>query len=277
MNCNNIIELKNISFQYPDEAFSLENISLQIKKGEKIVILGENGAGKSTLLLLLNGILKPQHGDLLFYDKKLNFSQKELFQLRKTVQLVFQDPEIQIFSGSVYEEVSFGPMNLSLPLDVVKNRVEKSLQTLDILHLKDKPVHLLSFGQKKLVCFASILAMQSEIVIFDEPTASLDQRHIDLVLNFMEYLSTNEKTIVITTHDIDFAYSFATKIVLIKDGKIIKTGSPQEIFFDNDILQKINIKKPLILEIFEKLNKGDIINNAPKNKEELFKIIEELL
>ena len=176
MNQRIILELNNISFKYPDNTLAINNLSLRIKNNNKIAVLGENGSGKSTLFLILNGILKPFRGDFIFENKKLTYSKKELLELRKKVGIVFQDPDSQIFSASVFEEISFGPMNLGLPKNEIKSKVENAMKVLNITHLRDKPTHLLSYGEKKRVTIADILAMEPEIFIFDEPTSSLDPK-----------------------------------------------------------------------------------------------------
>jgi cobalt/nickel transport system ATP-binding protein len=143
----NILETRSISYSYPDGTKALDQVSIRIKKGSKVAVLGSNGAGKSTLFLNLNGVLKPTGGRVFFDGREVDYKRSSLTELRKNVGIVFQDPDVQLFSSSVYQEVSFGPMNLKLPEHIVRERVESSLEALGISHLKERPTHFLSYGQ----------------------------------------------------------------------------------------------------------------------------------
>ncbi|MBC7960825.1 MAG: ATP-binding cassette domain-containing protein, partial [Vallitaleaceae bacterium] len=166
-----IIEVKNLHYSYPDGTKALQGVNMELKRGSKIAILGSNGAGKSTLLLHLNGTLKPKEGQVLFGGEVITYGKKQLDGLRKEVGIVFQDPDTQLFSASVYQDISFGPMNLKLPEAEVKQRVESAMTTTEVVAFKDKPTHALSYGQKKRVSIAGVLAMSPKVIILDEPTA----------------------------------------------------------------------------------------------------------
>lgn len=271
-----ILEAQNLDFKYPDGTHALKGVSVKIEKGKKIAVLGSNGAGKSTLFLNFNGVLRPAGGKLLFKQKEVRYDHSSLVELRKSVGIVFQDPDVQLFSASVLQEVSFGPMNLRLPENIVRERVNRALDATGTSHLKAKPVHFLSYGQKKRVSIADILAMEPEVIIFDEPTACLDPRHTVQTMNLFDELNQKGVTVILSTHDVDAAYSWADHIIVMKDGMVMKEGKPGEIFGDDELLSRTDLVKPLILEVYDELRKnGYLCKGAqiPRNREELFKVI----
>ena len=271
-----IIEAQNIVYQYPDGTKALKGITMKIEKGKKIAILGSNGAGKSTLFLHLNGILKPSKGKIFFKEKEVKYNHSALMELRKNVGIVFQDPETQLFSASVYGEVSFGAINLKLSENVVRDRVDKALLDTGVYHLKDKATHFLSYGQKKRVSIADILVMGPEVVIFDEPTASLDPKHTLRILDLFDDINKQGTTIILSTHDVDAAYGWADYFFIMKDGVVVKEGLPEEVFQDDELLDSTELVKPYVLEIFNELQKAGYIPDdsvLPKGKEELLRMI----
>lgn len=273
-----IIEAMNLNFKYQDGTKALNNINLKIEKGKKISFLGVNGSGKSTLFLNFNGILKPSSGKVLYDGNEIKYTTKSLKDLRKNVGIVFQDPDNQLFSASVYQEVSFGPMNLKLQECEVRNRVEVALENTGMIGFKDKAVHFLSYGQKKRVAIADIIAMKPEIIILDEPTSSIDPKHSKQVVQIFDELNEKGMTVILSTHDVELAYSWSDYIFVMKDGEIVKEGTPYAIFSDDELIYNSYLEKPLILEIYEVLCKnGDVDfnlhNSIPRNKEELFEIL----
>lgn len=269
-----LLQVKNLNYSYNHEKRTLNNINLDIYKGQKIAVLGSNGAGKSTFFLNLNGVLTPESGEIFY--KNIKISKKNLNELRKNVGIVFQDADNQIIASSVLAEVSFGPMNLKLSKEEVKERVYEALEYMNINHLKDRPPHYLSGGEKKRVSIADIIAMKSEVIVFDEPTASLDPLNVEILEDVLEKLSDEEKTLLISTHDVDFAYRWAERIIVFADGEIIGDGSPLEVFKNENILKKANLKRPVMLDVYEILINKNIINGDnkyPKNLEEFRKIL----
>jgi cobalt/nickel transport system ATP-binding protein len=262
-----MIDLNNISYCYPDRTQALVNINFSVCEGEKLVIAGPNGAGKSTLFLILNGILKPSSGEYLFEGKRVGWSKNELLQLRKTIGIVFQEPDSQIFSASVYDEVSFGPLNLDLPHSLVRERVDQALLALDIEKLKDRPAHLLSYGQKKRVTIASVLAMDPKIIIFDEPTSGLDPAHAAEIVSLLSVLHQQSKTIIISTHDMNLAYQWASRIVVMNDGRVQGEGSSSEIFHNTVLINESRLELPMILQVYKALKNNNM--SAPANIAEL--------
>ncbi|OSA98831.1 UNVERIFIED_ORG: ATP-binding protein [Clostridium botulinum] len=269
-----ILKVRNLNYKYNNEKTVLSNINIDIYEGEKVAILGSNGAGKSTFFLNINGVLTPKSGDIIYRGKKI--SKKELNELRKNIGIVFQDADNQIIASTVLAEVSFGPMNLKLPKEEVKERVEEALSYMNLTEFKSRPPHYLSGGEKKRVSIADIIAMQSEIIIFDEPTASLDPLNAIMLEEVLKKLSEEKKTLLISTHDVDFAYRWAERVIVFANGEIIADGTPLQIFKDDKIIKCANLKRPTMLDVYEILvDKGLIDNNSiyPKDIVEFTKML----
>jgi len=272
-----ILEAQNLHYTYPDGTHALKDISVKIKRGQKIAVLGSNGAGKSTLFLNFNGVLRPQSGKLLFREREVQYKHSVLCELRKSVGIVFQDPDSQLFSASVYQEVSFGAMNLHLPEDVVCRRVDDALCGTDILNLRDKATHFLSYGEKKRVSIADILVMQPEIIIFDEPTACLDPKNTLQIMELFNALNKAGTTLIMSTHDVEVVWAWADEVLILKNGRLEGAGSPEHVFADEKLLHPTGIEKPLVMAVYEKLVACGVIKkhaHPPKTKEELFEVIE---
>lgn len=272
-----IIETKDVHFKYCDGTQALNGLSLKIEKGKKTCILGSNGAGKSTFFLNLNGILKPDKGKIFFNCEEYQYNTNFLRKLRKNIGIVFQDPETQLFSASVFQEVSFGPMNLGLPKEKVKEWVDKALNATNTKSLEHKPTQFLSYGQKKRVTIASIIAMNPEVIIFDEPTNYLDPKHKIEIMEFLDELNKKGVTIILATHDVDIAYSWADNLFVMKNGIILKEGSPFDIFNDLEVLKETNLTVPIILDIYNDFKqKGyvDLNKPFPRSKKDLIECLE---
>lgn len=273
---NPILEIRNLNYSYNSDKKTLNNITLSINKGEKIAFLGANGAGKSTFFLNLNGVLHPDSGDII-YDGTIMTS-KNLNTLRKNIGMVFQDADNQIIASTVFSEVSFGPMNMKLPIEEVKSRVNESLEYMNITSLKDRPPHYLSGGEKKRVTIADIIAMKSEIIIFDEPTASLDPLNVNLLEDVLSKLYDDGKTLLISTHDVDFAYKWATRIIVFANGSIIADNIPVNIFRNQSILKEANLKTPILFDVYEMLKEKNNVTTLsyPKTIDEMKLLIDNL-
>lgn len=271
-----IIETNQIEFNYPDGTKALNKLSISIGKGKKVAFLGENGAGKSTLFLHFNGILKPLGGKVRFNGRDVRYDHSSLMELLKNVGIVFQDPDTQLFSASVTQEVSFGPFNMGLSENEVIKRVNKALTSTEIEDLKDRPTHFLSYGQKKRVSIADILAMDPQVIIFDEPTACLDPRLAHHVMEIMNRLNREGKTIIMSTHDIDLAYAWADYIYVMKKGTLAGEGVPEKIFHDEQLLRSTDLQMPWLIEVFRELKKKGWLlenGNVPRTKSQLFECI----
>lgn len=274
-----IIQTKQLQYIYDDGTIALKGVDLKIKKGKKIAFLGANGSGKSTFFLCLNGILKPQKGTVYYEDNPISYKRKGLLDLRSKVQIVFQDPDDQLFCANVEQEISFGILNLGVEEDQVRTEVNTVMEHLEILPYKDKPTHALSGGQKKQVSVADILVMHPEVIILDEPCSALDPKHTDMVNHYIDELSTRGMTVLISTHDMDYAYAWADEIVIFHEGDILIQGSPQEVFENEQIIKQANLTQPYVLQLYECLcRKGVILKkfNAPKDMKTLITYIEAL-
>ena len=256
-----LIKWKGISFGYQEEKKVLKDVDLSIQKGEKIAVIGSNGAGKSTLFLLLNGILKPESGSYAYKGREIHYTKQEMRMLRKEIGIVFQEPDQQIVSQTVFHEVAFGLMNLGYSKEEVKQRVLAMLEKLNIQDLKDCPLHYLSGGQKKSVTIADILVMEPEVLLFDEPTASLDPLNQENVERILGQIANEGKTIVVSTHDMEFASRFADRILVVGEGTIIGNGTPMEIFSDKNLLSRAFVKPPVLYEIMKVLKEKKILPN----------------
>jgi len=271
-----ILEAFNLDYSYPDGTKALRTINLKIEKGEKLTILGSNGAGKSTLFMQFNGLYRPNSGSIKYQGQAISYKNKPLIELRKKVGIVFQDPDSQLFSSSVYQDISFGPLNLGLSDQEVEARVDQALIDTETTDLEYKPTHLLSYGQKKRVSIAGVLAMEPEVIIFDEPTAGLDPRHAREFMQLLKNLSDEGKTIIISTHDVDLAYSWSDRLVIMSRGEIIAQGEPGELFLQPELIERADLALPWLLEIYCGLvEKGWFPTSTPlpKTKEELLLIL----
>jgi cobalt/nickel transport system ATP-binding protein len=254
-----ILETRDLYFRYPDGTEVLKGINFKVKKGEIISLLGPNGAGKSTLFLHFNGILKPIRGEVLIKGEPIKYDKKSLIDVRKTVGLVFQNPDDQIFAPTVKEDVAFGPLNLGLPKDEVERRVKEALKAVGMEGFENKPPHHLSGGQKKRVAIAGILAMQPEIIVLDEPTSGLDPVGASKIMKLLYELNKEGMTIIISTHDVDLVPVYADRVYIIYNGKILKEGTPKEVFSDVETIRKANLRLPRVAHLIEILNKKDNI------------------
>ncbi|MEN8142042.1 MAG: ABC transporter ATP-binding protein [Thermodesulfobacteriota bacterium] len=240
---HHIVEAKELKFNYPDKTPALQGISFRIHHGESVAIVGGNGAGKSTLLLHLNGYLEPTSGQVRVGDYPL--TRETVKEVRRTVGMVFQDPDDQLFMSTVREDVAFGPLNLGLPTDEVNNRVEKALETVGLSHLEDRPPHRLSAGQKRRAAIASVLSMSPDILVMDEPSAGLDPK---ARRNLIGLLESFEHTKIIATHDLDMVIELCDRTIVMHDGEIRADGPTDEIFGDAELLEACRLEKPLRMQ-----------------------------
>ena len=258
MSANIIMETKQLCFNYPDGTPALKDLSIQIQKGKTTGILGGNGAGKTTLFLNLNGILKPTSGQVYHKNLPISYSSKSLNQLRQSVGIVFQDPDTQLFSASVYQDVSFGVVNLGIPESEAHLRTENALKRTGTYELRQKPTHSLSYVQKKRVALAGIIAMEPEVLILDEPTAGLDPQGVSEIMQLIRELQQDLGiAIIIATHDMDLVPMYCDYIYLLNQGEIVGCGSPDEIFNQPSLLRQIHLRLPRIGHLMELLKTKD--------------------
>ena len=198
-----ILEIKDLHYNYPDGTQAINGIDFEVEEGQMISILGPNGAGKSTFFLHFNGIIEPTSGEIYIEGKKLEYDKKSLLEARAKVGVVFQNPDDQLFAPTVFEDVAFGPMNMGLPEDEVKKRVENALEVVGMTEYSHKAPHHLSGGQKKRVSIAGILAMQPKVMVLDEPTSGLDPNGASAIMQLLYDLNSDGMTIIVSTHDVD--------------------------------------------------------------------------
>lgn len=257
-----LIEMKKVSFSYNEEGLTLSDINIEIFKGDKIAVLGANGSGKSTFFMNLAGVLFPHTGEIMLNGDKI--TKKTISKLREKIGIVFQEPDYQIIASTVWSEVSFGPMNLSLSKDEVSSRVCEALKYMNLTQYAQRPPHYLSGGEKKRVTIADIIAMKSEIIIFDEPTSSLDPVNSEMLENTLSSLHDEGKTLIISTHDVDFAFRWADRIVVFDNGQIISDDIPENTFENDEVLNRSNLRKPIIMDMVDILIEKNILIKPEK-------------
>jgi len=240
---HHIIEAEDLSYTYADGNPGIREVSFRITHGESVAIVGSNGAGKSTLLLHLNGYLLPTSGTLRIGDYPL--SKKNLKAVRRTVGMVFQDPDDQLFMPTVFDDVAFGPLNLGLPTEEIEDVVTRALDTVGISHLKKRPPYRLSGGEKRSVAIATVLSMSPDILVMDEPTSGLDPR---ARRRLIELLKTFKHTKVIATHDLDMAVDLCERTIVIYEGAVTADGPTLELLQDETLLQRSGLEKPLSMQ-----------------------------
>lgn len=270
-----ILEARNLSYSYEDSSSpALNGLSLSIARGSKIAVMGANGSGKSTFFLCCNGILKPDQGELLFKGQPISYSKKNLLELRSKVGIVFQNPDTQLFCASVYQEISFGPLNLGIPEKEAAEAVENIIETLEITDFRHRPAHALSGGQKKQVALADILVMKPEIMILDEPFAALDPVHTRIIRQQIDKMCTSGMTVLLATHNTDYALEWADEVVLLKNGRVLSQDRPDKALTDEKLLKETNLELPSVIRLHKFLcsrGMADPSLPVPRNMDELEK------
>lgn len=251
-----ILETRNLYFSYEKGKEILKNINIRIARGSFVALLGANGCGKTTLLENLNGILKPYEGETLYHGTCLrDLKDKEIFS---RIGLVFQNPDDQLIALTVYEDVSYGVKNLGINGDEVGRRVENALELLEINDLKEMEIHKLSYGQKKRVAIAGVLAMKPEILLLDEPTAGLDPMTASKLLKILKKIQKEDGlTLVISTHEVDMVPVNCDYVYVLNQGKVVLDGTIEEVFGHRETIRKSNLRLPRIGHLMEILREKD--------------------
>jgi cobalt/nickel transport system ATP-binding protein len=240
---HHIIEVDDLYYSYPDGNQVLKGISFRITHGEKVALVGANGAGKSTLLLQFNGCLLPEAGRVRIGEMPV--TKKTLKHVRRTVGLIFQDPDDQLFMPLVYDDVAFGPLNLGLSPEEVDRQVMQALAAVGAVHLKDRPPYHLSGGEKRAVAIAAVLSLVPAILVMDEPSSNLDPK---TRRQLIELLKTFEHSLIIATHDLDLVLDLCPRTIVLKEGRVAADGPTREIMADEELLAACNLEKPLRLQ-----------------------------
>jgi len=255
-----IIEVKDVWFKYSEEVTALRGVSLEIEEGELIALIGQNGSGKTTLAKNLNGLLKPTKGDVIV--KGMNTKNTPTHIITNIVGYVFQNPAHQIFTKTVYEEVAYGPRNQGLSEDEVKERVRMALEMVGLTGYEETHPYDLNYGQMKLLMIASIIAMQPEVYVLDEPTSGQDHRGRRELIRLIRKLNDEGKTIIVITHDMRFVAETSERTILMANGKVIGDGPTREILSNVDLLKQTAIKPPQIVQLFHGLREYGVEVNA---------------
>jgi cobalt/nickel transport system ATP-binding protein len=239
-----IFELRDVLFRYESVA-AIDHVSLAIEAGKRLALLGANGSGKSTLLRLLNALSFPSSGEISFQGQPLSeqrlTSDSVAGDFHRRVGLVFQDPDVQLFNPTVFDEIAFGPLQMNWPKDQIVSRVNTMLDSMEIAHLKDRPPHRLSGGEKKRVALASVLVLDPEVLLLDEPTAALDPRSQSQVIDLLIGWGDGNKTVITATHDLGLVEDIADVCVILQSGKIVAEGDPAVLLRDHHLLERANL------------------------------------
>lgn len=257
-----LLEIDNVTYAYPNSPAALVGVSARIEAGSKTALVGPNGAGKSTLLLMLNGILRPTSGEVRFSGRPLAYDSRSLRELRRRVGFVFQNPDIQIIAPTVEADVAFGPVNLGLPPDAVRRAVGDALGYVGLRGYEKRPPHHLSGGEKKRVAIAGILAMEPAVLVFDEPTNTLDPASSEEVMELLDELASGGRTVLVSTHDVELAYRWADSVILMERGRVLARGPPEEVFSDNALLAAARLKPPALLDLYNELGLRGVIDRG---------------
>lgn len=239
-----VFEVRDVTFRY-HEVTALDGLNLVVQPGKRVALLGANGSGKSTLLRILDGLAFPQQGSVLFDGEPLTEDRLQDtqfgYQFRRRVGLVFQNPDVQLFSPTVFDEVAFGPLQLGWPKEEVRRQVAQMLEVMKITHLKDRSPHHLSTGEKKRVTLASVLVLDPEVLLLDEPTAALDPKSASQMVDFLVSWRGGKKTVITTTHHLDIVEDIADYCYVFETGRVVAEGAPAEVLPNTELLKRTNL------------------------------------
>ncbi len=266
-----VLRAERLRYVYEGGDEALRGVDLEVHHGRRIALVGANGAGKTTLLLHLNGTLKPTSGVLYIEGEPVEYHRRCLKRLRATVGVVLQNPDDQLFAGAVYQDVSFGPLNLDLDETEVRERVEQALEAMDISGLRHRPTHMLSHGQKKRVAIAGAVAMQPKILVLDEPMAGLDPSGAWQLMGLLKRLNESGTSLIIATHDMSFAYEWAQEVAILSGGTMVAQGPPGGLMNDPATLAHHGLRIPWIVEVSKLLMECGLLpaSAMPRTRDEL--------
>ncbi|MBN2029143.1 ABC transporter ATP-binding protein [bacterium] len=237
------VRAQNLTYQYPDGTTALNGVQLEIREGEKVAVIGPNGSGKSTLLTLFNGVRKGE-GTLQIFGHKVN--KKNIRMIKKMVGLVFQNPDDQLFCPTIFEDVSFGPLNLGFDEAEIREKVKAALDDVGLNGYETRSSFHLSFGERKLASIATVLAMDPDLIAMDEPTSNLDLAHRRRII---QWIQQNPNTIVLTSHDLDMILETCQRIILLNRGRIVADDTADTILRDQSLLEANDLELPVRFQI----------------------------
>ena len=275
---NIILEARDIRYRYPRGMEAIRGISFHIRRKEKIALVGPNGAGKSTLLMMFNGMIRPDSGLMLFDNQPVLYDTASLRVLRKRVGFVLQNPDRQIIAPTVFQDIAFGPTNLGYNESEVKEAVTQALRHVGLEGFERRPPHQLSGGEKKRVAIAGVLAMDPDVLVFDEPTSGLDPSGSEDIMELLDELNHEGKTIIISTHDVELAYPWADRAILMLGGKILQEDIPEVAFGNPESVRRAHLSVPMLLELHMELQKRGFLlqGKKPRTVLDMMRCIETL-
>ncbi len=251
------IQVKDVSFDYPDGHEVLKGVNCTIRAGEKVALIGPNGAGKSTFMSLLNGVAMATKGQVMIGGQVV--AKDNLKQIRRKVGIVFQDPDDQLFCPTVFDDVAFGPLNLGLPKGEIEARVTEALDTVGLTGFEERSSFHLSFGERKRLALATVLSYQPDILVFDEPSTNMDPLNRRKLIH---WLAQSDKTILLCTHDLDIALDVCDRCLMLSDGVFVADGPASDILYNRALLEENHLELPLALMthelLHEKLSTGQM-------------------
>lgn len=247
-----MIKCNQLSFHYEYSNQGIEDIDFSTEKGLVVGVIGENGAGKSTLFKCLLGLHKPQRGEVRVDGVKIDYSKSGLIGHRQKVNMVLQDPERQLFHTSIYDDVSMGPKNLGLPKDIVKERTERCIKLVAADAFEATPIQYLSYGQKKRVAIAGILALECETILLDEPETGLDPKMKKEMVTLIKRLAMEGRSVVVSSHNMDLIYELCDQVYVMHQGRIIANGKTHDIMSQQEVMHQASLERPLMIRVSEK-------------------------
>ncbi|QSZ66644.1 ATP-binding cassette domain-containing protein [Methanofollis aquaemaris] len=252
-----IIETRDLTFAYPNRPPALDGVNFTAGRKERVAVIGANGAGKSTLFKHLNGILMPSSGEVLVHGEAV--TKRNLREVRKAVGLVFQNPDDQVFSPTVEQDIAFGPANLGLDEETIAHRVESAIKLMALEDLRDRPPHHLSGGEKKKVAIAGILAMEPQVLVLDEPTAGLDPQGVTDLIRFVNTLPEQfGMTVIFSTHHLDLVPELADSVYVMDHGRVVDHGPVPAIFSQPDLLEQTHLDVPVLQRLMSDLRDAGV-------------------
>ncbi len=257
------LALDGLVHAYPGDLRAVDGVTLGLAAGERVALVGANGSGKTTLLLLAAGALQPAAGTVRLDGAALGRTRSDLDRWRRAVGFVMQDPDDQLFAATVAEDVAFGPANLGLDAAEIDRRVAWALDELRIADLAARPTHMLSLGQKKRLALAGVLAMRPRFLLFDEPTAGLDPLTAVHLMARLDRLARAGTAVMLATHDLDAAYGWADRVVVLDRGRVLAAGQPATVLADAATLRTARLRQPLLLEIGRTLQEQGVLPPGP--------------
>jgi cobalt/nickel transport system ATP-binding protein len=256
-----LVRVLDVNFTYPDGTAALQDINISVQSGEKVAVMGANGSGKSTLFQLFNGLLQPTSGEV--YIKDLLVEKKNYKAIRKIVGMVFQDPDDQIFSPTVKQEILYGLLNMGLPREEAAETVKWALEVVGLTGYGDKNPYNLSGGEKKRVALASVLAMKPDMLVLDEPTAALDPRGVAQLVKLLNKINKELNiTLIFATHDVDVVPLLAERVYVLNKGRIKLSGLTAEVFSRKEVIRDNNLRLPRVAHLMELLERDGYPNTA---------------